>query len=181
MPDDASEDNSAGYRGCQRSPGKDASLATKDVSQRREWADTSATRARMPAQGKRYQQDAGSGASGGKREASAIMAMTREQWRQRLEGRHCQWVEASATRAMTPARRSDGTSEWRATTPMQCWHGASAMQVRTSAHAKKGASSATTMCPERLCNGAEASATGAMTPARGGQRCQRAIRASMPA
>ena len=89
MPDDASKDNSVGYRGCQRSPGKDASLATKDVSQRREWADTSATRARMPAQGKRHQQDAGSGASGGKREASAIMAMT-------------------------PVRVSNGVSAWRA-------------------------------------------------------------------
>ena len=38
-------------------------------------ADTSATRAKMPVQGKRHQQDADSGASGGKREASAIMAM----------------------------------------------------------------------------------------------------------
>jgi len=89
-PDDASEDDSAGYRGCQRSTGKDASSATNNVSQRPEcWADTSATRARMPAPGKRHQQDAGSGASGGKREASAIMAMT-------------------------PVRVSNGVSAWRA-------------------------------------------------------------------
>jgi len=88
-PDDASEDDSSGYQGCQRSAGKDASSATKDVSQCREWADTSATRARMPAQGKRHQQDAGSGARGGKREASAIMAMT-------------------------PVRVSNGVSAWRA-------------------------------------------------------------------
>jgi len=48
--------------------------------------------------------------------------------------------------------------------PMQCWHGS--CQERGQ------------LCnndvSERLCNAAETSATGAMTPARGGQRCQRA-------
>ena len=42
-------------------------LGNIEVSQGREWADASPTRARTPAQGERHQRDVGGGASGGQR------------------------------------------------------------------------------------------------------------------